>query len=165
MTTSPIRPPFTEETALAKVQPPRRPGTVAIPKLSLSTAVRLGPITIILLRTTMQIEQRANDGITILDLKGRLTATDGDLLLRDQVAHLLCCGHRKLVLNLAGVSNVDSAGLGAIVSSHVLVGRQGGQLKLLDPQTRLHQKLVITQLLNVLEILDSEHEAMGSFAR
>ena len=74
----------------------------------------------------MQIEERAVGDVVVLDLKGRLTLGEGDELLKDKVNSLLNQGHKKIVLNLADVPYIDSAGLGEIVRTFTTVSRQGG---------------------------------------
>jgi anti-sigma B factor antagonist len=73
-------------------------------------------------------------------------------------------GHRKIVLNLADVPYIDSAGLGEIVRTYTTVSRQGGSLKLLNLTKRISDLLSITKLLTVFETFDSEKEAVQSFS-
>ena len=80
----------------------------------------------------MQIEERAVGDVVVLDLKGRITLGEGDQLLKDKVNSLVNQGQKRIVLNLAGVPYIDSAGLGEIVGSYTTVSRQGGSLKLLN---------------------------------
>ena len=112
----------------------------------------------------MQIEQRPSGDIVILDLKGKITLGEGDELLKDKVNSLLNQGHRKIVLNLAAVPYIDSAGLGEIVRTYTTVSRQGGSLKLLNLTKRITDLLSITKLLTVFETFDSENEAVRSFS-
>jgi anti-sigma B factor antagonist len=112
----------------------------------------------------MQIDQRAVGDVVVLDLKGRVTMGEGDELLKDKVNSLVNQGHRKIVLNLAGVPYVDSAGLGEIVRTYTTVSRQGGSLKLLNLTKRITDLLSITKLLTVFETFDSENEAVRSFS-
>jgi anti-sigma B factor antagonist len=112
----------------------------------------------------MQIEERAVDDVTVLDLKGRVTLGEGDELLKDKVNSLLNQGRRKLVLNLAEVPYVDSAGLGEIVRTYTTVSRQGGSLKLLNLTKRIADLLSITKLLTVFETFESEADAVKSFS-
>ncbi|MGH9148429.1 MAG: STAS domain-containing protein, partial [Vicinamibacterales bacterium] len=79
----------------------------------------------------MDINERTSGDIMILDLKGRMTLGEGDELLKDKINSLLLQGYKKLVLNLAHVPYIDSAGLGEIVRTYTTVSRQGGSLKLL----------------------------------
>jgi anti-sigma B factor antagonist len=111
----------------------------------------------------MQIEERAVGDVVVLDLKGRVTLGDGDELLKDKVNSLVNRGFKKIVLNLAEVPYVDSAGLGEIVRTYTTVSRQGGSLKLLNLTKRISDLLSITKLLTVFETFDSESEAIKSF--
>ena len=111
----------------------------------------------------MEIEQRPNGDVMILDLKGKLTIGSGDELLKDKIHSLIQQGHRNLLLNLAAVPYVDSAGLGAIVSSYTTVSREGGSLKLLGLTSRIEDLLAITKLLTVFDTYESESDAVASF--
>jgi anti-sigma B factor antagonist len=112
----------------------------------------------------MQIEERAVGDVVVLDLKGRVTLGDGDELLKDKVNSLVNRGFKKIVLNLAEVPYVDSAGLGEIVRTYTTVSRQGGSLKLLSLTKRISDLLSITKLLTVFETFDAEDEAIKSFS-
>ena len=111
----------------------------------------------------MQIEERAVGDVVVLDLKGRVTLGDGDELLKDKVNSIVNRGFKKIVLNLAEVPYVDSAGLGEIVRTYTTVSRQGGSLKLLNLTKRISDLLSITKLLTVFETFDTESEAIKSF--
>jgi anti-sigma B factor antagonist len=111
----------------------------------------------------MHIEQRSVGDVTIIDLKGKMTLGEGDELLRDKVNSLVQQGMKKLVLNLAEVPYIDSAGLGEIVRSYTTVSRQGGQMKLLNLTKRIIDLLTITRLLTVFDTFDSENDAVRSF--
>jgi anti-sigma B factor antagonist len=100
----------------------------------------------------------------VLDLKGRVTLGEGDELLKDKVNSLINQGQKKLVLNLAEVPYIDSAGLGEIVRTYTTVSRQGGSLKLLSLTKRITDLLSITKLLTVFETFESEQDAVKSFA-
>ena len=112
----------------------------------------------------MQIEERAVGDVIVLDLKGRVTMGEGDELLKDKVNSLVNQGHRKIVLNLADVPYVDSAGLGEIVRTYTTVSRQGGSLKLFNLTNRITDLLSITKLLTVFETFESENDAVQSFS-
>ena len=111
----------------------------------------------------MQIEERTNNGVIVLDLRGKITLGEGDELLKDKVNSLVNQGHKKIVLNLADVPYIDSAGLGEIVRTYTTVSRQGGSLKLLNLTKRITDLLSITKLLTVFETFESENEAVRSF--
>jgi len=110
----------------------------------------------------MEIQERNSGEVTILDLKGKITLGEGDVLLRDKVNSLLSQGRRKLLLNLEGVPYIDSAGLGEIVRTYTTASRQGGSLKLLNLTKRIQDLLSITKLLTVFDTFDSESEALRS---
>jgi anti-sigma B factor antagonist len=112
----------------------------------------------------MQIEERAIGDVILLDLRGKITLGEGDELLKDKVNSLVNQGHRKIVLNLADVPYIDSAGLGEVVRTYTTVSRQGGSLKLLNLTKRITDLLSITKLLTVFETFDSENEAVRSFS-
>jgi anti-sigma B factor antagonist len=112
----------------------------------------------------MQIAERVVSDVVILDVKGRITLGEGDELLKDKVNTLVNQGKKKIVLNLADVPYVDSAGLGEIVRTYTTVSRQGGSLKLLNLTKRISDLLSITKLLTVFETFDTEKEAIASFS-
>jgi anti-sigma B factor antagonist len=112
----------------------------------------------------MQIEERTVGEVVVLDLKGRITLGEGDQLLKDKVNSLVNQGRKRIILNLAGVPYIDSAGLGEIVGSYTTVSRQGGSLKLLNLTKKITDLLAITKLLTVFETFDSEDEAVRSFS-
>lgn len=112
----------------------------------------------------MQIEERTVGDVVVLDLKGKITLGEGDELLKDKINSLVNQGYRKIVLNLAGVPYIDSAGLGEIVRTYTTVSRQGGSLKLLNLTKRITDLLAITKLLTVFETFESEADAVRSFS-
>jgi anti-sigma B factor antagonist len=113
----------------------------------------------------MQIDERMAGDVVVLDLKGKITLGEGDELLKDKVNSLVNQGHKKIVLNLADVPYIDSAGLGEVVRTYTTVSRQGGALKLLNLTKRITDLLSITKLLTVFETFDSEGEAVRSFSK
>jgi len=112
----------------------------------------------------MQIEERTIGDVVVLDMKGKVTLGEGDELLKDKIHSLMNQGRKKIVLNLANVPYIDSAGLGEIVRTYTTVSRQGGSLKLLSLTKRITDLLSITKLLTVFETFDSETEAVASFS-
>ena len=111
----------------------------------------------------MQISERETGSVMVLDLSGKITLGDGDALLKDKLHSLMHQGKKKVLLNLANVNYVDSAGLGALVSAYTTVTREGGSLKLLNITRKLQDLLSITKLLTVFETFDSEDEALRSY--
>ena len=112
----------------------------------------------------MQIEERVVNDVTILDLKGKITLGEGDEALKDKINSLILQNRKRILLNLADVPYIDSAGLGEIVRTYTTVSRQGGQLKLVNLTKRITDLLSITKLLTVFETFDSEDEAVRSFS-
>ncbi len=111
----------------------------------------------------MQIHERPVGDVMIVDLSGKMTLGEGDELLRDKVNSLVQQGQKKIILNLAEVPYIDSAGLGEIVRTYTTVSRQGGSLKLLNLTKRIQDLLAITKLLTVFETFDNEQDAVKSF--
>ena len=112
----------------------------------------------------MQITERLVGDVMILDLKGKITLGEGDELLKDKVNSIVSQNHRKIVLNLADVPYLDSAGLGEVVRAYTTVSRQGGNRKLLNLTKRITDLLSITKLLTVFETFESENDAVRSFS-
>jgi anti-sigma B factor antagonist len=112
----------------------------------------------------MQIDERTIGDVVVLDIKGRVQLGDGDEMLKDKVNSLLNQGRKKIVLNLAEVPYIDSAGLGEVVRTFTTVSRQGGSLKLLNLTKRITDLLAITKLLTVFDTYDSEQDAVQSFS-
>jgi len=112
----------------------------------------------------MHIDERTIGDVVVLDVKGRVQLGEGDEMLKDKVNSLLNQGRKKIVLNLAEVPYIDSAGLGEVVRTFTTVSRQGGQLKLLNLTKRITDLLAITKLLTVFDTYDSEQDAVQSFS-
>jgi anti-sigma B factor antagonist len=112
---------------------------------------------------SIKASTRQVDGVAIVDLTGRITLGEGSSTLRETVKDLLGKGQRKILLNLGDVSYIDSSGIGELVSSFTSVSNQGGQLKLLNLQKKVHDLLQITKLYTVFEVHTDEAAALKSF--
>ena len=111
----------------------------------------------------MDISERAVGTATVVAVKGDITLNKGaDVQLKDKIQSLLQQGKTKLVLDLGGVSYVDSAGLGQLVQLHATTMHHGGTLKLLNLTKRLNDLLVVTRLSTVFDTYDTEAEALES---
>lgn len=108
---------------------------------------------------------RKSGGVTVVDLSGRMTLGEGCGVIRDTVKRLVESGEKLIVLNLAGVNYIDSAGLGELVGAYATVTNQGGALKLLNVQKYVHEVLQITRLYSVFEAFSDEKEALASFVK
>ena len=112
----------------------------------------------------MQLEERVVEDIVIVKITGEITLKKrGDAMLHEKVRSLLQQGHRKLLIDLAGVSYVDSAGLGELVQAHSITRNGGGSLRLFSPTKRLHDLLVVTDLVRLFPKYDDEAQAVASF--
>ncbi len=107
---------------------------------------------------------RQMEGVTILDLSGRITLGEGSVILREQIRDLLAKGQKKILLNLGDVTYIDSSGIGELVSAFTAVKNQGGELKLLKLTKKVHDLLQITKLYTVFDIKDDEAAAVAAFA-
>ena len=114
---------------------------------------------------SMKTGMRQVDGITIVDLSGRITLGEGGVVLRDMVKELTAQGHKKILLNLGNVTYIDSSGLGELISAHVSVHNAGGEIKLLNLTKKVHDLLQITKLCTVFDIWDDESSAIKAFER
>ena len=112
---------------------------------------------------SMKFNTRQVDGVTVLDLSGRITLGEGSVTVRDAVQDALAKGSRKILLNLGNVDYIDSSGLGELVSAYTSVKNAGGELKLLQLTKKVHDLLQITKLYTVFDVKDDEASAVGSF--
>ena len=113
---------------------------------------------------SLKVHMREVGGITVLDLNGKITLGEGGTILRDAVRVQISQGTQKILLNLADVTYIDSAGLGELTSAFTSMKNRNGQLKLLNLTKRVHDLLQITKLYTVFDVYDDEREAIGSFA-
>ncbi len=112
----------------------------------------------------MQIVERSAGTVKVLDLSGQITFTQGDLQLKDKINSLVHQGHTNILVNMANVTHVDSAGLGELVGAFTTVTKAGGSMKLVNLTKKLHDLLAITKLLTVFDTFDSEQDALKEFA-
>jgi anti-sigma B factor antagonist len=113
----------------------------------------------------MKASTRQTDGVTIVDLSGRITLGEGSVVLRDIVRDLLGKGTKRILLNLGDVTYIDSSGIGELVSAFTSVRNQGGELKLLNLTKKVHDLLQITKLYTVFDVRDDEAAAITSFGK
>ena len=112
---------------------------------------------------TMKSNTRQVDGVSIVDLSGRITLGEGSTMLRDIVRDMIAKGNKKILLNLGDVTYIDSSGIGELVSAFTTVRNGGGELKLLNLTKKVHDLLQITKLYTVFDIKDDETSAIQSF--
>jgi anti-sigma B factor antagonist len=112
---------------------------------------------------SLEIDKREREGISILDMKGRVTMGDEVSSFRKVVQDLVAAGSQKLILNLQHVDYIDSTGLGAVVMCSTAFRNTGGSSKLLNLNRRNIELLVTTKLATIFEIFDNEQDAVNSF--
>jgi anti-sigma B factor antagonist len=101
--------------------------------------------------------------VTVIDAAGRITLGEGSSVFRETIKDLVSKGNKKVLLNLADVSYIDSSGIGELVSGFTSVSNAGGNLKLLNLTKRIQDLLQITKLYTVFDVYDSESTAVTSF--
>lgn len=107
----------------------------------------------------MKLEERVSGDLTVITITGEITlSAGGDMQLKDKIQSLLQQGRKKVLLDLGGVSYVDSAGLGQLVQATVTASKNGGQVKLLNLTKRLNDLLVVTKLSTVFDVIDKESD-------
>jgi anti-sigma B factor antagonist len=111
----------------------------------------------------VDVSTREKEGITILDLNGRLVVSESLNVLRETVNQLLRERRLMIVANLAGVDYIDSTGLGTLVVCYTTLQRAGGALKLCDLNRRNLELLLLTKLSTVFELFNDEQSAINSF--
>jgi anti-sigma B factor antagonist len=111
----------------------------------------------------MKIGRHEEGSVTIIEPKGKITIGEGDVLLREEITRLLGEDKKQLVLDLGGVSYMDSAGVGELVSVYTSVKNRGGELKLSCLTKKIKDLLQITQLMTIFDTYETTQEAVGSF--
>lgn len=109
------------------------------------------------------ISQRQNQDVTILDLSGKIKIGEDIVLLRKSLRILTTENKKKILLNLAEVTHIDSSGLGELVAGYISLQKIEGELKLLNLTKRVSELMMITKLLTVFDAFEDEDEAVKSF--
>lgn len=111
----------------------------------------------------LRMVDRVVDGVTVVDLEGRIVLGEESNAMRERVKSLLADNQKKIVLNMNNVTYIDSAGLGTLVAAHHSARAQGAGLKLANLGTKFQEVLQVTKLMTVFEVFDSEASAIQSF--
>jgi anti-sigma B factor antagonist len=111
----------------------------------------------------MKVSARQREGVTVLDIEGKITIGSGDLELRNAVQKAVADGATKILINLAKVTTIDSSGVGELVSSYTTAAGRQAKLKLVNLPPKVQDVLTITQLITVFDTYDTEDEAIRSF--
>lgn len=113
----------------------------------------------------MKANVRQIGHVNVVDLSGKITIGEGDVVLREKVGELLDGGNKAILLNLEKVSYMDSAGIGELVACYKRAKETGGEVKLLNPSGKVYDLLQLTKLEEVFETYRDEGEALVSFPK
>jgi anti-sigma B factor antagonist len=111
----------------------------------------------------MKTKVRDVGNVRVLDLEGKITIGSGDVELRQHIEDAIAAGHPNILLNLKGITHIDSSGIGEMVGCFTTVARKGGRMKLLNLTPKINDILQVTQLITVFDIFDAEQAALDSF--
>ena len=113
----------------------------------------------------LKTSTRQVEGVTIVDLSGRITLGEASVAVRDVINDLMGKGNKKILLNLGEVAYIDSSGIGVLVSGFSTVRSKGGELKLVNLSKRIGDLLKITKVYSLFDVKDDEAAAVASFSR
>jgi anti-sigma B factor antagonist len=111
----------------------------------------------------MNITTREAGPVTVIALQGKMTADESNGKVKDLITNLVQQGRKQIVVNLEGLSFIDSGGLGELVGSYASANRAGGSVKLANMTKKIKDVLIVTKLATVFDTYDSEAEAIKSF--
>lgn len=114
---------------------------------------------------TIKMTDREVEGVSVVTLDGRIVLGEESNTFREKLKSLFAEGTKKIVLNMAGIKYVDSAGLGTLVAAHVSAKTQGASVRLCNLGEKFHEVMQITRLLTVFDVYDTEAAAVSSFKR
>lgn len=113
----------------------------------------------------LKMTSREVDGVTVVALDGRIVLGEESNALREKIKSLVAEGKKKIVLNMDGVTFIDSAGLGTLVAAHHSAKAQGASLRLCHLGTKFQEVLQITKLMTIFDVYNTEAEAVASFSK
>jgi len=111
----------------------------------------------------MKIMKSEANNVTVLALKGKITIGSGDVALREAIDQAVNNGQKQLLVDLGGVSKMDSSGLGELVAAHNTVTAEGGTIKLANIPSKLYNIMGVAQIISVFDVFDNVDEALGTF--
>ena len=112
---------------------------------------------------SLRIVNSEVDGITVLELDGRIALGDESNSLREKLKSIVAAGTKKIVLNVANIKYIDSTGLSTLVAAHVSAKTQGASVRLCHLSQKFHDILEVTELLTAFEVYDTQAAAVSSF--
>jgi len=113
----------------------------------------------------LDIQTREVNGVTLVELSGKIILGEESSALREKIKDLIATGKTKLLLNLARISFIDSAGVGTLVSAYTSARSQGGEVKLSSLTKKFRETLQVTRLLTVFEVFDDDAAGIASFRK
>lgn len=115
--------------------------------------------------SNLTFQNREVGGATVVDVEGKIALGDSNTQLHQSLKQLVADGKRNVILNMAGVTGIDSSGLGSIVAGYSTLQAAGGSLKLMNLSDRVADLMTITKLYTVFDIYENESDAVNSFAQ
>ena len=112
---------------------------------------------------TVKMTNSEVDGVSVVALDGRIVLGEESNSLREKLKSLIAEGRKKIVLNMAAVKYIDSAGLGTLVAAHLSAKNQGASVRLSNLGSKFHEVMQITKLLTIFDVYDTEAAAVSSF--
>lgn len=112
----------------------------------------------------MPISERQVGEVTVIDLSGKLASSEESGILKEKVTSVFFQGHKQVLINLNGLTYIDSSGLGELVACLATARRNNGEVKLANLGKRVQDLMIMTKLLNVFDVHDSEASALTAFA-
>ena len=112
---------------------------------------------------SLRIANSEVDGVTVLELDGRIALGEESNSLREKLKGMATVGTKKIVLNVANIKYIDSTGLGILVAAHVSAKTQGASVRLCHLSQKFHDILQVTELLTVFDVYDTQAAAVSSF--
>jgi len=109
------------------------------------------------------MSERDVNGVRVVDIDGRIVLGEESNSFREKIKSLLAAGKKKIVLNLANVVYIDSAGLGTLVATFHSASSQGATLKMANLGAKFKEVLQVTKLMTVFDTYESETAAVQSF--
>ena len=112
---------------------------------------------------TLRMTDREADGVSVVELDGRIVLGEESTSFREKLKSLIADGKKKIVLNMADIKYIDSAGLGTLVAAHLSSKNQGASVRLCHLGKKFHEVMQITKLLTIFDVYETEPIAVGSF--
>jgi len=114
---------------------------------------------------TIKMTNREVDDVSVVTLDGRIVLGDESNSFREKLKSMIAEGKKKIVLNMADIKYIDSAGLGTLVAAHLSAKTQGASVRLCNLGKKFHEVMQITKLLTIFDVYDTEAAAISSFQR